>query len=157
MGTHLLSATGRRALALMLLSCLALLLIPNPTHAQAGNPAFENPVCTVQSVGNPIKVWQIKGTGQVKNLPQKTMSVAVKIKFQKKPNGGMAFTTFLEVNQSTTPLANGTASFDTGFQTLTPNPAKGDQYLITVDGSYTTPDGTTKLTGVLSLPVTPIP
>ena|SRR6185437_1828466 len=102
-------------------------------------------------------VWQIKGVTSVTNLPPGMTFATVTVKFEKRANGAMNLANFLTVMQ-TSPSVNGTAQIDTGFQSLTPAPASGDQYRISVSGYYTVGmDPPVNLTGISSLAITPVP
>jgi len=132
-------------------------LLAHPAASNAADPAFGTATCTVQSVTMMTTVWQIKGVTSVTNLPPGMTFATVTVKFEKRANGAMNLANFLTVMQ-TSPSVNGTAQIDTGFQSLTPAPASGDQYRISVSGYYTVGmDPPVNLTGISSLAITPVP
>lgn len=157
MRTQPLSGGGNRVLTSIFVSCL--LTFALPTNAKAADPAFSNPVCSLQQYSSGgATVWQIKGTVSVINLVPANAPVTVTVKFQKKAAGATDWSDMSSVTQYTSGVG-GTASIDTGLQSFLPPPASGDQYRIMVSGSYATgsPPTNNPLNPVGSTPQTPIP
>lgn len=158
MATQRLSGAGQRMLSPVVLCCLWGFAVPCDARAQQ----FENPTCTVQSVTkNGATTWHIKGTSSVAGLiadPNST-TVKVKIVFQKKAKGDADWSDMFDVTL-TAVADNGTAKINTDFQNLTPEPAAGDQYRISLSGTWRNPGPPAKkgdLPATDSPPITPVP
>lgn len=136
MPTHRLLEAGKRMLSPAVLCCLWGFAAPADAPAQR----FNNATCTVQSVTKDgTTTWQIKGTSTVTGLiADPNSTVKVKVLFQKKGKGDADWFEILDL--TLTVAANkGTANIDTNFQNLTPEPAAGDQYRITLSGTWRNP------------------
>ena len=161
METSLLFGVGKRVLPTMILCCLGVFAVASPASAQAPPPPPPPAIqanCTVQSVTIPPAgpTWQIKGYGSVTNIPAGVTNVSITIDFQKKANGAVAWAPIATVVQTANPV-NGTATYDTGFLSLTPAPARGDQYRVLVSASYVSGGQMITIPAVGSAAVTPVP
>jgi hypothetical protein len=132
------SGAGKRMLSPVVLGFLWAFAVPADARAQQ----FDTSVCTVQSVTrNGATTWQIKGTSTVTGLiadPKSTINVKAKIVFQKKAKGAADWSDMFDVTVTTT-ADSGTAKIDTDFQNFTPAPAAGDQYRISLSGTWRNP------------------
>jgi hypothetical protein len=121
-------------------------------------PKFTDAHCEVQAIDDgKNKTWRIRGTGSAGIFAAGTSSIQIHVKFQKKV-GAAPWSTFLETTQITG-VFTGTFPIDTGFLSLDPAPAAGNQYRILLEGKWYSgnPPAPTDLVPVGSNPVTPVP
>lgn len=156
MTTKLLAVLTNRLTLAGLLCCLW--VATNANTAQAQGLANQQ-ITTKQTVYPPPKgtVYSCKGTVAAVNLPAGSKSVSVSIAFERRAKGVTDWTPFIVDNQKAVPMAGG-ASFDTGWLEITPTPAVGEQFRISVTGSYVDAMGNTNLFNLVeSAPDTPRP
>ena len=159
MRTQLLSGSGKSVLSSLFL-CFLVTVVPDAT-AQGPAPSLGGAGCTVQVVKMGAACWQIKGTGSLIDIPVGVATAKLTVTFQKKPKGG-AWADLFTATQSmgvVIRVANGPLPIDTGFQVLTPAPAQGDQYRVTISGTSTSGNQqvVTNLGTVQSNPYIPVP
>jgi|SRR5579884_1021633 len=160
METQRVSGAKKRVLSLVVLGCLWAFVVPADARAQQ----FDKPSCIVQSVTRKgVTTWQIKGTvdvsGLIANPNNTTVEVKAKILFQKKAKDAADWADMFDTTITTT-ASNGTAKIDTGNKNFTPPPAKGEEYRISVSGTWMKVDPPSKngdLPAVESPSVTPVP
>jgi hypothetical protein len=143
-------------------SLLALILIFSSTawvQASGGGntgggdklPALDNAVCSSdKAVSGNVTTYKIKGTGSAINIPAGSTGVTFVVQFQKKVNNVWVDEQSHTIN---TVAVNGTATFDTGWDVITP--AANEIWRFKLDGSYTLNSVSSALTGIVSNELTP--
>lgn len=139
MTTKLLRVLGK-SLFLAGLLCSVCVFADNGTVQAQPPPApgFTQPgvamVSTMQMPPAPDK-WEIKGTTTVENLPADAETVYFTYVFYRKAVGG-SVTAFDNGTLNATVGKGGTVSLDTGYRTVPPTVAKGEEFTVTMVGSY---------------------
>jgi hypothetical protein len=98
-------------------------------------------------------------SGLIAKPKNTTVQVKVKVVFQKKAKGAAKWSDMFDAT-ITTSASNGTAKIDTDFKNFTPAPAKGEEYRISVSGTWmkvNPPSKNGDLRAVDSPSITPVP
>ena len=152
MGTRLLSVLGNHLLVSGALCCLWLTTDASRAQAQAklDNPVF-HPKQLIPPPPQPT-VYECKGTVSAVNIPAGTMTFGASFTFQRRLPGMNNWTPMFVVNLMAAPV-NGTASFDTGYSTITPSPVALEEFRVSVTANYVDGMGNNNVLPVVHSPI----